>query len=471
MIEMKKAIAPEIEKLHNWLKERENDLLRDYRKMLQIPSIQSDPLPDAPFGAENRKALDYALELSKQFGMKTTDLEGFIGFGEFGTGTPLILSLGHLDVVPTGPGWKHPEFGAEIDNGYVYSRGAVDDKGPTMASLYALRAIKECFPDLKVRFRQVFGCNEESGFNCVHRYTKTEELPTFGVAPDSGWPLCNAEKGIGDLIVSIPLLTGSFALKELSGGQRPNIVIDRVEGKVEVSPEIKSVVSVSASEHWDKNVTYSWNNNELEFVATGKAAHGSTPFSGDSALTKALRFLLSICPLDAKEYHDELVQIMQPSGVGLGIHGREDATGDLTSNIGIVTTSDGAIHLTVNVRYPTSWTGGELLKKCESHLKSLTCKATVKLDHDAKGLYYPLDSVLVKTILTAYREETGDMTEPFSMGGGTYARAIANTVSIGTGWLGDGDAHQTDERLAVESLYKMSRIYSHILYALALEAL
>lgn len=54
------------------------------------------------------------------------------------------------------------------------------------------------------------------------------------------------------------------------------------------------------------------------------------------------------------------------------------------------------------------------------------------------------------------------------MGGGTYARAIPNTVSIGTGWEGDGKAHETDERLKVEHLFKMSRIYAHILYRLAL---
>jgi ATP-binding cassette subfamily B protein len=43
----------------------------------------------------------------------------------------------------------------------------------------------------------------------------------------------------------------------------------------------------------------------------------------------------------------------------------------------------------------------------------------------------------------------------------------ANTVSIGTGWEGDGYAHETDERLKVENLFRMSRIYAHILYRLA----
>src|SRR5579885_1238024 len=194
---------PVIARLHAWLKAHEQQLLDDYRKMLQIPSIEGDPAPNAPFGIENRKALDFALELSNKAGMKTKDLEGYVGYADFGQGQRLVLSLGHLDVVPVGPGWKHEPFGAEIDEGYVYARGAVDDKGPTMASFYAMRAIKECCPDLPARMRQVFGCNEESGFKCVERYAETEEHPTFGVAPDSGWPLYNGEKGITNLNIEV----------------------------------------------------------------------------------------------------------------------------------------------------------------------------------------------------------------------------------------------------------------------------
>jgi succinyl-diaminopimelate desuccinylase len=87
---------------------------------------------------------------------------------------------------------------------------------------------------------------------------------------------------------------------------------------------------------------------------------------------------------------------------------------------------------------------------------------------DSPSLYFPLDHPLVKTIREVVSEETGEDKEPGVMGGGTYARMIPNTVSIGTGWEGDGEAHETDERLKVAHLFKMSRIYAHILYRLAL---
>ena len=165
---------------------------------------------------------------------------------------PLVVSLGHLDVVPVGPGWKHDPFGAEIDEGYVYARGAEDDKGPTMASFYAMRAIKECAPDLKARLRQVFGCNEESGFRCVHHYMQVEEPPVLGIAPDSMWPLVHAEKGIANLLVSVALPNGKFALLDVHGGQRPNIVIDSCEAKVRVDASIRKQIEEKLSDAWDR---------------------------------------------------------------------------------------------------------------------------------------------------------------------------------------------------------------------------
>ena len=159
-----------------------------------------------------------------------------------------------------------------------------------------------------------------------------------------------------------------------------------------------------------------------------------------------------------------------PSGVGLGIHGADEPSRDLTSNLGIVATHDEAVRLSVNVRYPVTWKGDDVRNRCQAWLDEKSPGAKVADFHDSPPLYFALDSPLVETIIDAYREETGDMTAPGVMGGGTYARKLPNTVSIGTGWLGDGEAHQTNERLKVDHLFKMSRIYAAILYKLALRA-
>lgn len=459
-----------VAKIQDWLRAHEHELLDDTVAMLQIPSVEGEPGPNAPYGAENRKALDLALSLAEKYGMKTTDLEGHIGYCEYGEGDRLIVSLGHLDVVPVGPGWKHDPFGAEIDGGFIYARGAVDDKGPTMASFYAMRAIKECVPDLGVRMRQVFGCNEESGFGCVARYVQTEEAPTYGVAPDSGWPLYHGEKGIANLEISVPRNVGSdMELTEFNGGQRPNIVIDSCSAKVKVSPAARAEVEAKLADAWDRNVTFAWEGDVLGAFAIGKAAHGSTPFEGDSAAVRLFRFLHEISPLSTKTYFDELFSITGIGGAGLGIAGSDEPSGDLTSNLGVVESNAETIEFLFNIRYPVTWNGEMLQTLCDKRLDTLASGFKLKVTRDSPPLYFPLDHPLVKTIVEAYREETGDQTEPGTMGGGTYARAIPNTVSIGTGWQmdGDGGIHETDERLKVENLFRMSRIYARILYKLA----
>ena len=270
------------------------------------------------------------------------------------------MTLGHLDVVPVGPGWKFDPFGATISDGYIYSRGSCDDKGPTIASFFALRAIKECLPDLPCRFRAAFGCDEESGFGCVERYVKTEEAPTYGVAPDSGWPCYHGEKGIGDLLVSAKVPSGDFEVVSFEGGQRPNIVIDSATAKVRVGAAAKAYVEGKLADNWDKNVTFSWSGDILTVEATGKAAHGAGPFYGDNAAERIARLFLAIAPMENREFFDAVLMAFQPSGVGLGIHGRDDATGDLTCNIGVASFSDGAIHFLANIRYPATWKGTHL---------------------------------------------------------------------------------------------------------------
>lgn len=459
---------PIVAKLQDWLRQNEQALLDDTIKMLQFPSLEEDELPGAPFGQANRDALDFGLSICKRWGWSTKDGEGYYGYGEFGSGDRLILVLGHLDVVPTGPGWKHEPFGAEIDEGYIYARGAEDDKGPTMAALYAARALNAVCPDLAARVRIVFGCNEESGMKCAIKYAEEEEHPTFGLAPDSGWPCYHAEKGISDLFVTVPLNASEYQILEASGGQRRNIVPDSAQARVKVAASQKKLVQSKLDDAWDKNVTWSWETDQvLKLEASGKAAHGSTPFSGDSAVTRLFRFLYETSPLSTESFYLSLLYASHPSGVGLGIHERDDVSKDLTANLGVLSTENGHLLMLVNVRYPTTWRGEKLRNLCESFCAESEHGFKLVDFVDSPSLYFPLESPLVKIICDVYKDETGEDRKPGVMGGGTYARMLPNTISIGTGWEGDGKAHETDERLKVEHLFKMSRIYAHLLYRLA----
>lgn len=448
---------------HAWLKDHEEDLVNDLRELLKIPSLEAEAAPNAPFGLENRRALDFMLAKAKERGLSTYDLEGYCGWGEFGQGDKMVMVLGHLDVVPIGPGWKHEPFGAEIDEGYIYARGAADDKGPTVASFYAALALMHTKPELACRVRLVFGCNEESGFGCVHRYMETEEAPTFGVAPDGGWPLIHAEKGIANFVLQVPTIKGDFELISIDGGQRPNIVIDHCVAVLKVADSVRAEIEANLADAWDKNVTWTWQGDLLKIDAKGKAAHGSWPYGGDSAAIRAMRLIAEIAPLSCSEAYEELFSRAHIGGNGMGIPGSDEPSGPLTANLGIIETNEGRVSMTMNVRYPVTFSGDDLKKKVEDHLASLKMEWKLADFHDSKPLYFPLDHPLVGAIVESYKEETGEEGKPGVMGGGTYARAVPNSVAIGTGWLGDGPAHENDERIKIEHLHKMARIYVRIL--------
>jgi succinyl-diaminopimelate desuccinylase len=457
-------------RVQEWLRAHEAEMLADFQTVLRFPSLEEPALPNAPFGQANRDALDFALGLAEKAGMSTRDMEGYCGYAEFGSGKGMVMTLGHLDVVPVGPGWKHEPFGAEIDGGYVYARGASDDKGPTIAMFYAARALKECWPDVPVRIRSVFGCNEESGFECIKHYMKTEEVPTLGVAPDAGWPCVHGEKGIADFLIARPKPEGDLTVLEMTGGQRPNIVIDSFVARVQVSAGYRAAFELAIGEAWDKNLSFDWEGDVCSIRGVGKAAHGAYPFGGDSAAIRVLRFLKEAAPLAQERDFDYMHMLTHIGGNGIGIAGSDEPSGPLTCNCGVVETRGNEVFFTLNVRYPVTFDGDDLRAKCETFLAELPGDYRLVSMSDSKPLYFPLDHPLVKTIREAYEAETGEKKEPKTMGGGTYARAVPNCVAIGTGWEGDGPAHETDERMAISSLNKMAQIYGHLMVRLAQEA-
>ncbi|MFN3962737.1 MAG: Sapep family Mn(2+)-dependent dipeptidase [Fimbriimonadaceae bacterium] len=459
-----------LETAQQWLGEHESDMLTDLQALLRIPSLESDAEPNAPFGAENRRALDFMLDLAEKAGHTTKDLDGYCGYAEYGTGEKEVLTLGHLDVVPVGPGWTYDPFAATLaDDGYIYARGACDDKGPTMMMWYAARAVQHAWPDLPVRLRSFFGCNEESGFQCVHHYTKHEAPPTLGVAPDAGWPLINAEKGISDLIVVVsPAMWEGLGvqLTAFRGGQRPNIVIDHATATVRVTADARDEVETNLKDSWDRNVTAAWDGDNLHIEAVGKAAHGSTPWVGDNAAARVLRFIKDISPRIEAGKWQALLDIFQISGAGVGLQLSDDPSGPLTLNPGIVDLTDAGLRCTLNIRYPVTCKFDDLRARVEAALAAGAIPATVESMSNSSPLYFPTEHPLVEAIISAYEAEEGERLTPRSMGGGTYARAVPNCVAIGTSWSGDGDAHETDERIHRSSLMRTARIYVRLLFNL-----
>ena len=107
----------------------------------------------------------------------------------------MVGILGHVDVVPAGDGWTHPAFGAEIHDGVLWGRGCLDDKGPVIMAVYALKAIRDLNLPIDRRIRVLFGSDEECGSSCVKYYVENGyEMPTIGFTPDAQFPAIFCEK-------------------------------------------------------------------------------------------------------------------------------------------------------------------------------------------------------------------------------------------------------------------------------------
>ena len=141
-MEVKKFIEENIENMKN-----------DLGQLVAIRSVFDDD--ELPFGSNNRKVLDKALDLMKQKGLDTTNVDYYCGIGETGEGDKLIGILAHLDVVPEGTGWDSDPYQMVEKDGYLFGRGVTDDKGAAVASMYALKyLIDEKYPFKKrVRLR------------------------------------------------------------------------------------------------------------------------------------------------------------------------------------------------------------------------------------------------------------------------------------------------------------------------------
>lgn len=170
-------------------------MIESIRELVHIDSVEKDAEPDMPFGRGVHDALHKALSISEGLGFSTVNLENHIGYAQYGRGDDYVCAIGHVDVVPVGEGWTHPPFSAYLENGTIYGRGVLDNKGPVLACLYGLAALKELNLPMKRPVRIIFGCDEETGFEDLTYYLSKEQPPVYGFTPDCKYPVVYSERG------------------------------------------------------------------------------------------------------------------------------------------------------------------------------------------------------------------------------------------------------------------------------------
>jgi succinyl-diaminopimelate desuccinylase len=462
----------------SWQKEvekRKEKILEDTQGLLKIPSIldEFNGTEGAPFGPDIFKALSYLLDLGKESGMTAKNVNGYAGHLEMGSGEELVGILCHVDVVPAGEGWSVDPFGAEIKDGKIYARGAIDDKGPTMAAFYAMKIIQELKLPLTKRVRMIIGCDEESNWQCVRHYFQNEEMPNFGFAPDADFPIINAEKGIFDVEFTLSGDTQSadgLQLISFQSGQRLNMVPDRAYAKI-TGRDLESVKEAFANYAEKKGIqSQSFiENGELTLQTEGKSAHGSTPEIGINAGIELAEFLNGYTFTGPEKVFLSLLEDVtgEYTGNKLGIAAEDQASGKLTVNAGVMkfTRAEGG-RIGLNIRYPVTHNSEEientLLQKAEK------VNGVMKVIENNPPNYVDEKHTLIKTLQKVYEEQTGEKGDLIAIGGGTYARSLNTGVAFGALFPGREDvAHQKDEYMYVDDLLRAAAIYAQAIYELA----
>lgn len=469
--------------------------------LLKHNSVEAPANNGFPFGDAVGECLLDTLEKCESLGFSTRNYDNYAGHAEIGTGEEMIALLTHLDIVPAGDPatWSRDPFGAEIDNGRLYARGSLDNKGPAVAGIYAMLALKSSGIPLNKRVRMIFGTNEESGSACIKHYRAVGgDLPTIGFTPDADFPVIHGEKGLMNLHVHFPFHQerSNGLVQSFNGGNAANMVPDKATVELSTSKLCGILFPEGTPNEFDGNlITQRLIENisvdsGLECTAGpstttlhmhGISAHGSTPELGVNAISKLMTALAPLMDrlygAASPEVHtlDHLVRFynktiaMTYDGSLAGIGLTDDISGNLVFNVGIVKTpADQDAIITINVRYPITCIADEVHTGFKATCEAYGLKYTVT--NHKEPLYVPLDSALVQKLLGVYNGYFGKSEVPITIGGGTYAREMPNIVAFGPMHPGQIDTmHQKDEFIEIEHFLDLAKVYARAIASLMVD--
>lgn len=453
-----------------------DDIVKSTQKLVQIKSVEAEVKEGMPFGEGVKEALETALKLADILGLKNKNIDNYAGHVEIGRGEEILGILCHLDVVPEGRDWTYPPYSAEIVDNKIYGRGAIDNKGPAVAALYALKAVQDSGIELRKRVRLIFGTDEESGWEGLKYYLEHEETPDFAFSPDAEFPVIHGEKGILTFKLKARFNNqgdGKFIINSIQGGNAPNMVPDYCEAHLRTDyPEELSEKLSKFSEKTGYKLELDEEGEEIIIKSHGISAHGSLPEDGQNAISQLLVFIKT---LDLAEddigrfidFYNEKIG-MKYHGESIGCELRDELSGPLTFNVGMIRLDNKGAEITVNIRYPVTISKEEVFTGIRAELEGTGVE--LEEGEHMEPLYVPKDDPLVTKLMKVYQEFTGDRREPITIGGGTYARAIERAVAFGPLFPGQVElAHQRDEYISIDDLILNAKIYANAIIELAKE--
>ena len=435
--------------------ENRENIVRDIKRLVDVPSVEGTPEPGKPFGPGPAAALAEGLALAKEMGLETCNCENYIGWAQLtGASDAQIATITHLDVVPQGNGWAADPFDMQVREGWLIGRGVADDKGPSVLCLYALKFLKERAVPLKYTVRALLGANEETGMADVDYYLAHYPAPAFCFSPDAEFPVCNGEKGgFNGYLVSRPLAGN---ILHFAGGVAHNVIPDRA------SCLVKGDITKLAER---QGITLEEEAGAVRIRGWGKGGHAAMPGGTVNATGLIVDYLLDngLCTEEENAFLRVLQKLHHATdGSGVGIAAADEVFDPLTIIGGMIHTQDGRIWQDLDCRFPTSTSGEVIARQLAAALGSA---GTVEQARWREPFYISADDAAIQALVDTYNEVTGENARPFTMGGGTYARHFPRAVSFGPERVGTalpdfaGPMHGANEGANIDQLLQALKIY------------
>jgi acetylornithine deacetylase/succinyl-diaminopimelate desuccinylase-like protein len=160
--------------LNTYLDAHFDTFVADLRQWLHIPSVSTLPEHEGDVA----EAARWAVRRLKDIGFPEAALVETSGHPlvlakwAVNPSQPTLLIYGHYDVQPVDPldQWLSPPFDATIRDGYIYGRGASDDKGQIVLVLAALKAWAKVAGRPPINITLLLEGEEEAGGEAVAKF-------------------------------------------------------------------------------------------------------------------------------------------------------------------------------------------------------------------------------------------------------------------------------------------------------------
>lgn len=460
------------EKIDAYIEAHRQEMIDDICELCRINSERMPSEEDMPYGPGAAECLDAALDMAEGYEFEVQDYDGYVGCIDFDSTLPKQLDiLAHLDVVPAGEGWKVTEpFRPVEKDGRLYGRGTADDKGPAVAALYAMRAVKELGIPLKKNVRLILGTDEECGSSDIAHYYAVEKEAPMTFSPDAEYPVINVEKGRlpGHFTARFEKSGAVPRLLGISAGTKINVVPGKAAAETEgLEPEVLAEVVKAVEQETGVRFLLEQDQGKCRITAVGTGAHASLPEGGNNAITALLALLCRLpfapCPqIDAVKNLADLQPHGDLYGTALGVDMEDEVSGRMTLALSMLKVTAEGLDGEFDSRVPVCGNEQNVLQVIREKLatRGMTLhNETMTPPHQVPG-----DSRLVKTLLGVYERYTGQKGECLAIGGGTYVHHLKNGVAFGAAMPGtENNMHGADESAVIDELLISAKMFAQVI--------